>query len=117
MPDASFGGGSTTGPVRLSGGNIMNSIIAMYKSWWQQSTTKAVSFGPLQGQAVFIQHHNGQVTAQPTIGPPPLPTPAQICPNPNWSISILRLTYENVVLHIQQQGQDILAFNFGNVDP
>jgi hypothetical protein len=27
------------------------------------------------------------------------------------------LTYDNVVLHIQQNGQDILTFNFGNVDP
>jgi hypothetical protein len=78
---------------------------------------KQVNFGPLQGQTTFIQPRNGQITGSATIGPPPLPSSAQICPNPNWSIVIRSLTYDNVVLHIQQNGVDILAFNFGNVDP
>jgi hypothetical protein len=78
---------------------------------------KQVSFGPLQGQTTFIPPSNGQITASVSIGPPTLPSASQICPNPGWSISILRLTYDNVVLHIQQNGQDILTFNFGNVDP
>lgn len=76
-----------------------------------------VSFGPLQGQVVTIQPRNGQITASPTIGPPPLPSPSEICPNPNWIVQLVSLTYSNVVLHIQQQGFDILTFNFGNVDP
>ncbi|HET7389178.1 MAG TPA: hypothetical protein VFJ51_00020 [Nitrososphaeraceae archaeon] len=75
------------------------------------------AFGPLQGQTTLITPRNGQITASASIGPPPLPSSAQVCPNPNWSISILRLTYDNVVLHIQQNGLDILTFNFGNVDP
>jgi hypothetical protein len=29
---------------------------------------------------------------------------------------LVSLTYENVVLHVQQQGSDILTFNFGDVD-
>jgi hypothetical protein len=78
---------------------------------------KRVDFGPLQGQVVNVQPNNGQITASPTLGPPPLPTEAQICPNKNWNIDILSLTYNNVVLHIQQNGVDILTFNFGNVDP
>jgi hypothetical protein len=78
---------------------------------------KRVDFGPLQGQVVAVQPNNGQITASPTLVPPPLPTAAQICPNKNWDIDILSLTYFNVVLHIQQQGTDILTFNFGNVDP
>lgn len=78
---------------------------------------KEVDFGPLQGQTTNIQPRNGQITASSTIGPPPLPGAAQICPNPNWSVKIVSLTYEDVVLHIQQQGQDILTFNFGDVDP
>jgi hypothetical protein len=78
---------------------------------------KQVSFGPLQGQLTTIQPRNGQIAASVSIGPPALPSPSQICPNPNWSVLILRLTYDNVVLHIQQQGVDILTFNFGNVDP
>jgi hypothetical protein len=78
---------------------------------------KQVTFGPLQGQTTFITPRNGQITASATIGPPPLPSASQICPNPNWSVAILSLTYHNVVLHIQQNGVDILTFNFGNVDP
>jgi len=78
---------------------------------------KQVSFGPLQGQATFIVPNNGQITATVTIGPPPLPSASQICPNPNWSVQILSLTYDNVVLHIQQNRVDILTFNFGDVEP
>jgi hypothetical protein len=50
-------------------------------------------------------------------GPPPLPSGSQICPNPNWSVRLVSITYDNVVLHIQQNGQERLTFNFGNVDP
>jgi hypothetical protein len=78
---------------------------------------KLVDFGPLQGQTTNIQPRNGQITASATIGPPSLPGPSEICPNPNWSVQIVSLTYEDVVLHIQQNGGDILTFNFGNVDP
>ncbi len=78
---------------------------------------KVVSFGPLQGQKVTIQPRNGQITASASIGPPPLPSASQICPNPGWSVAIVSLTYFNVVLHIQQNNVDILTHNFGNVDP
>jgi hypothetical protein len=78
---------------------------------------KQVTFGPLQGQGTVIQPNSGQITARASIGPPPLPSVSQICPNPNWSVLLLMITYDNVVLHIQQQGVDILTFNFGNVDP
>lgn len=78
---------------------------------------KQVTFGPLQGQITFIQPRNGQITGSATIGPPPLPGSSQICPNPNWSVLLLSITYFNVVLHIQQNNADILTFNFGNVDP
>lgn len=78
---------------------------------------KRVDFGPLEGQTVTVQPHNGQVTASPTIGPPPLPSSAELCPNPNWTVAVLSLTYFDVVLHIQQGGVDILTFNFGDVDP
>lgn len=78
---------------------------------------KQVSFGPLQGQITTIQPNNGQITASATIGPPPLPSASQICPNPNWNVLLLHITYFNVVLHIQQNGVDILTFSFGTVDP
>jgi hypothetical protein len=81
------------------------------------SQPKQVPFGPLQGQTIFIQPRNGQITCAVSIGPPPLPSASQICPNPNWSVQIVSLTHENVALHLQQNGPDILIFNFGNVDP
>jgi hypothetical protein len=76
---------------------------------------KQVDFGPLQGETVFIQPRNGQITASASIGPPPLPGADDICPNPNWSVRINSLTYEDVVLHIQQGGVDILTHDFGDV--
>lgn len=78
---------------------------------------KQVDFGPLQGQVVTVTPRNGQVTASPSIGPPPLPGAAELCPNPNWDVRINSLTYFDVVLHIQQGGVDILTFDFGDVDP
>lgn len=78
---------------------------------------KRVDFGPLQGETVTVTPRNGQVTASPSIGPPPLPSAAELCPNPNWSVAINSLTYFDVELHIQQGGVDILTFDFGDVDP
>jgi hypothetical protein len=70
-----------------------------------------------QGQIVFIQPTNGQITGTISLGPPALPSASQICPNPNWSVLLLSITYFNTVLHIMQNGQEVLVFNFGNVDP
>jgi hypothetical protein len=77
---------------------------------------KTVSFGPIQSQQVFIAPRNGQITGTTLpLGPPPLPSASQICPNPNWRVLVLSVIYTNVVLHIQQNGVDILDFNFGTV--
>jgi hypothetical protein len=73
---------------------------------------KLVSFGPLQGRATFVQPSNGQITADPTIGPPSLPSASQICPNPSWHVVILSITYDDVVLHIVQNNQETLTFNY-----
>jgi hypothetical protein len=56
---------------------------------------KQVSFGPLQGQVVTVQPRNGQITGTVSIGPPPLPSASQICPNPNWSVKVgpIRMLY------------------------
>jgi hypothetical protein len=78
---------------------------------------KKVDFDDLQGQTVEITPKNGQITAKPTLGPPSLPGADEICPNKNWDVDIVSLTYENVELHIQQGGNDILTFDFGDVDP
>ena len=68
--------------------------------------------GPKQG----ITPHNGQITFTATIPPPPTPKSSDVCPNGNWSVQLQKLTYENVVLHIQQGNPpappDILSFTF-----
>jgi hypothetical protein len=70
------------------------------------------------GPVTTIQPSNGQITFSATIPAPPTPSSAVVCPNGNWSVRLTSLTFNNVVLHIQDQvGQDILTFNFGTIDP
>jgi len=40
-----------------------------------------------------------------------------VCPNGNWRVDLLHLTYHDVVLHIQQNGEDILTRDLGLIDP
>src|SRR5919204_5205577 len=66
--------------------------------------------GPTQN----ITPRNGQITFSPNIPPPPTPSSADTCPNGNWSVRLTSLTYNDVVLHIQQPpGTDVLTFSFG----
>jgi hypothetical protein len=70
--------------------------------------------GPTQN----ITPRNGQITFSPTLSPPPSPSARDTCPNGNWSVRRTSLTYNNVVLHIQQPpGTDVLTFNAGTIDP
>jgi hypothetical protein len=80
---------------------------------------KVFTFGPLQGQIVTITPRNGQITFVNIVLPgPPAPSPTQVgCPNPNWNVALLHITFNNVVLHLVQNGQEVLTFNFGDVDP
>ena len=79
---------------------------------------KQFDFGPLTGPTQPITVHNGQITFSPSIGPPPLPSASDFCPSgKTWRVVILSLTYNGVVLHIQQNGADLLTYDFGNIDP
>lgn len=70
--------------------------------------------GPTQN----IAPRNGQITFSPTIPPPPTPSAASDCPNGNWKVVLTSLTYNDVVLHVQQPpGTDVLTDNLGNIDP
>ena len=70
------------------------------------------------GPSQMITPRNGQITFSPTIGPPPTPSSSAVCPNGNWSVRLTSLTYNDVVLHIQQPpGTDVLTYSFGNIDP
>src|SRR5712691_5414092 len=56
---------------------------------------KAVSFGPINSPPATIPASNGQIsgTTNP-LGPPSLPSASQICPNPNWHVALLSITYD-----------------------
>jgi hypothetical protein len=77
-----------------------------------------VSSGKLIGPATPGTNHNGQITFSPTLGPPPAPSVADSCPNAKtWKLKLISITYYNVVLHVQQNGSDVLTHNYGTVDP
>ena len=80
-----------------------------------QGTFESNVTGPTQN----ITPRNGQITFSPTLSPPTTPTPAQAgCPNGNWTVRVLSVTYSGVVLHIQQPpGTDVLTMSFGTIDP
>jgi hypothetical protein len=70
--------------------------------------------GPVQN----ITPRNGQITFSPTLPPPPTPSSRTACPNGNWSVRLTSLTFNDVVLHVQQPvGTDVLTFEFGTIDP
>jgi hypothetical protein len=80
---------------------------------------KTATFGPATGPTTNITPRNGQITASATLNPP---TQQQLedaadCPNPNWTVDTLSITYTDVTLHIQQNGVDILTRSFGTIDP
>lgn len=82
---------------------------------------KAFDFGPLTGPVQDIPPSNGQITATVSIGPPPLPSPADFCPagsNTHWTITIVSLTYHDVTLHMEQNGVSVggdFPKNYGDV--
>jgi hypothetical protein len=79
----------------------------------QPTVTSAVT-GPRQD----ITPRNGQITFSPTLPPPATPSARDTCPNGNWTVRRTSLTFNDVVLHIQQPpGTDVLTFSFGTIDP
>jgi hypothetical protein len=70
------------------------------------------------GPTQHITPRNGQITFSPTIPPPTPPSAATECPNGNWKVVLTSLTYNDVVLHVQQPpGTDVLTDNLGTIDP
>ena len=76
---------------------------------------KEVDFERVVNQTVNIKPDDGDIKRSLTLGPPTFPSASEICSNPNWTVDILSLIYENVVLHIERDNSNILTFNFGNV--
>ena len=70
--------------------------------------------GPVQN----IAPRNGQITFSVTLPPPPTPSSAETCPNGNWSVRLLSLTFSGVVLHVHQLSDNVdLDANLGTIDP
>ena len=80
------------------------------------AVSELLAFEPIQGLVTTVQPRNGNVAATVTIGPPPLPSASQVCADPSDTIEVIKITYDNVVLHIQQNSFDILTYNFGSVE-
>lgn len=77
--------------------------------------SKEVDFEQIVNQTVTVKPNDGNIKRSLTLGPPTFPSGSEVCPNPNWSVDIPSLTYENVKLRIERNNFDILTFNFGNV--
>jgi hypothetical protein len=72
----------------------------------------------VEGPTQTIRPRNGQITFRNvTIPPPATPSAREVCPNGNWTVHLIHLTYNDVVLHIQQNGDDILTKDLGVIDP
>jgi hypothetical protein len=79
----------------------------------QPLVTSAVT-GPVS----HITPRNGQITFTVTLPPPATPSSAETCPNGNWSVRLLSLTYFGVVLHVNQISDGVfLTANLGDIDP
>lgn len=76
---------------------------------------KKVDFKKMQNQTLIIKPQDGKIKGSLTFGAPTVPLSSEICPNKNWSVSIMKLTFENVTLQILRKNSDILKFDYGNV--
>ncbi|MGA5197544.1 hypothetical protein [Streptomyces exfoliatus] len=79
---------------------------------------QGTEFQNVVGPVQVIPPRNGQITFRNvTIPVPEAPSARDVCPNRNWRVNLLHLTFNDVVLHIQQNGTDILTKDLGDIDP
>lgn len=78
---------------------------------------QTATFGPTTGQTTNITPRNGQITFN-NAAPLSITVTAQQagCPD-GMKPSITSATFSDVTLHLVQNGQEVLTFNFGTVDP
>lgn len=79
------------------------------------SPSKGTQLEQILSNSIKIKPNNGKIKGSLTLNPPIVPSGGEICPNKNWSTSILSLTYENVALDIKQRNLEMLRFSFGNI--
>ncbi|MET9852614.1 hypothetical protein ABZY57_06655 [Streptomyces sp. NPDC006450] len=77
---------------------------------------QGTEFNRVDGPTRNFNPRNGQITFTNVNLPiPTAPSSRDACPNGNWNLRLTRIAYDNVVLHIQQNGTDILTKNIGDV--
>lgn len=71
------------------------------------------------GPTQTITPRQGRIEFNVTLPAPPPPSPADVCPNPNWTVDPepLSLTFFGVELHFEQDGQEVLIVELGDIDP
>ncbi len=73
------------------------------------------------GPTTTIPPSNGQITFTVGIPVPPSPSAGIVCPShtgsTEWTVMLTSLTYNDVIVHIQQGGVDVLTASLGNIDP
>ncbi len=75
-------------------------------------------FEDVQGPSGTIEPSGGNIVFTATLPVPPTPSARDVCPNGNWSVRLLTLTYFDVVLHVQKPaGTDVFTHDFGDIDP
>lgn len=75
------------------------------------------TFGPTQGQTTTIQPRNGQITFNDAAPLTITVTAEQAgCPD-HMTPLITSATFFDVTLHLVQNGEEVLTFEFGDVDP
>jgi hypothetical protein len=79
---------------------------------------QGTEFQNVQGPIQHITPRNGQITFRNvTIPVPEAPSVRDACPNGNWRLDLLHVTFNDVELHVQQAGTDLLVKDLGDIDP
>ncbi|WP_329385326.1 hypothetical protein OG625_25275 [Streptomyces sp. NBC_01351] len=77
---------------------------------------QGTEFNVVVGPSRNFNPRNGQITFTNVNLPiPDAPSSRDVCPNGNWTVNLTRVFYEDVVLHIQQNGTDILFKELGDI--
>jgi hypothetical protein len=113
---AGLGSAPTNFILRSSGGSATYQCV---NPGGNSPAPKVFTFGPLQGQIATITPSNGQITfSNIELTGPSAPSPTQAgCRSLGWSVVLLSITFGEVVLFLFQNGQNVLAYNFGPIDP
>jgi len=76
------------------------------------------------GEPQIIEPQGGHIDFSPSLPAPPAPDPADVCPNPNWTVDAepLSLTFIGVELVFEQEIEpgvfvEVLRVPLGDIDP